>query len=99
MAKMVPSYDSYMRKVTLGRERTLREMTVRLAQIKPGDCVLEVGCGTGTLTLAAKRQAGPSGKAFGIDIIPGMIEASRRKAAQANEDIAFQLVLQPCFTR
>jgi ubiquinone/menaquinone biosynthesis C-methylase UbiE len=91
MEKMVPSYDSYMRKVTLGRERTLREMTVRLAQIKPGDCVLEVGCGTGTLTLAAKRQAGSSGKAFGIDIIPGMIEASRRKAAQANEDIAFQL--------
>ena len=91
MEKMVPSYDSYMRKVTLGRERTLRDTTVRLAQVKPGDCVLEVGCGTGTLTLAAKRQAGPSGKAFGIDVIPGMIEASRRKATQANEDIAFQL--------
>ena len=91
MEKMVPSYDSYMRTMTLGRERTLRKTTVSLAQVKPGDCVLEVGCGTGTLTLAAKRQAGPSGKVIGIDIIPGMIEASRRKAAQANEDIAFQL--------
>jgi ubiquinone/menaquinone biosynthesis C-methylase UbiE len=91
MEKMVPSYDSYMRKVTLGRERTLRDTTVCLAQVKPGDCVLEVGCGTGTLTLAAKRQAGPSGKVFGIDLIPGMIEASQRKAAQANEDITFQL--------
>ena len=66
-------------------------MTVNLAQVKPGDCVLEVGCGTGTLTLAAKRQAGPSGKAFGIDVIPGMIELSQRKAAQANEDVTFQL--------
>ena len=83
MEKMVPSYDSYMRKVTLGRERTLRETTVNLAQIGPGDCVLEVGCGTGTLTLAAKRQAGSSGKVFGIDVIPGMIELSQRKAAQA----------------
>lgn len=64
MEKMVPSYDSYMRKVTLGRERTFRETTVNLAQIGPGDCVLEVGCGTGTLTLAAKRQAGSSGKVF-----------------------------------
>jgi ubiquinone/menaquinone biosynthesis C-methylase UbiE len=91
MEKMVTSYDSYMSKVTFGRERILREETVRLAQVKPGDCVLEVGCGTGTLTLAAKRQAGPSGKVFGIDIIPGMIEASQRKAAQANEDITFQL--------
>jgi ubiquinone/menaquinone biosynthesis C-methylase UbiE len=91
MEKMVLSYDSYMRKMTFGRERTLRETTVSLAQVKPGDCVLEVGCGTGTLTLAAKRQAGPSGKVFGIDIIPGMIELSQRKAAQANEDITFQL--------
>jgi len=91
MEKMVPSYDSYMRKITLGREQALREMTVNLAQVKPGDCVLEVGCGTGTLTLAAKRQAGPSGKAFGIDVIPGMIELSQRKAAQANEDVTFQL--------
>jgi ubiquinone/menaquinone biosynthesis C-methylase UbiE len=91
MEKMVTSYDSYMRIMTFGRERTLRAITVSLAQVKPGDCVLEVGCGTGTLTLAAKRQAGPSGKVFGIDIIPGMIELSQRKAAQANEDITFQL--------
>jgi ubiquinone/menaquinone biosynthesis C-methylase UbiE len=77
--------------MTLGRERALREMTVNLAQVKPGDCALEVGCGTGTLTLAAKRQAGPSGKVFGIDIIPGMIELSRRKAVQAQVDITFQL--------
>jgi ubiquinone/menaquinone biosynthesis C-methylase UbiE len=91
MEKMVPSYDSYMKKMTFGRERILRETTVSLADVKPGDCVLEVGCGTGTLTLEAKRQAGPLGKVFGIDIIPGMIELSQRKAAQANEDITFQL--------
>ena len=91
MEQMVNSYDSYMRKVTLGREHVLREMTVNLAQVKPGDCVLEVGCGTGTLTLAAKRQAGPAGKVYGIDLIPGMIEHSRQKAMQAQVDITFQL--------
>ena len=91
MEQMVTSYDSYMKKITLGRERALREMTVNLAQVKPGDCALEVGCGTGTLTLAAKRQAGPSGKVFGIDIIPGMIELSRRKAVEAQIDVTFQI--------
>ena len=91
MEKMVSSYDSYMKKMTFGREHLLREETVRLALIAPGETVLEVGCGTGTLTLAAKRQAGPSGKVFGIDIIPGMIEASQNKAAQAKENITFQL--------
>ena len=91
MERMADSYDSYMRMMTLGRERSLREMTVKLAQIKPGDQVLEIGCGTGSLTLAAKRQAGPTGKVCGIDLIPRMIDLSRQKATQAGEDITFQL--------
>ena len=91
MEKMVSSYDSYMKKMTFGREHQLREETVRLAPVVPGNAVLEVGCGTGTLTLAAKRQAGPTGQVCGIDVIPGMIEASQQKAAQAGADITFQL--------
>lgn len=90
MEKMVNSYDSYMKKITLGREKSLRRMTVNLAQVKSGDCVLEVGCGTGTLTLAAKQQAGQSGKVFGIDVIPEMIKLSKQKAAQARLDVTFQ---------
>jgi len=91
MEKMVDSYDSYMKRITLGREDALRKMTVNLAQIKPGDCVLEIGCATGTLTLAAKRQTGSTGSVSGIDIIPGMIEVSREKAKQAKLDVDFQL--------
>lgn len=90
MERMVDSYDLYMRRITLGREDKLRAMTVNLARVKPGDCVLEVGCATGSLTLAAKRQAGPAGNVFAIDIIPGMIEASRKKAEQANMDVTFK---------
>ncbi len=91
MEKMVDTYDSYMRKATFGREHVLRRMTVELAGVKAGDTVLEVGCATGTLTLAAKQAAGPSGKVFGIDIIPGMIAASQRKAAQARVEVTFKL--------
>src|SRR5512140_2377990 len=91
MEKIVPTYDSYMKKVTLGREAVLRKRTIDLALVKEGDSVLEVGCGTGTLTLAAKQQAGPAGKVCGIDIIPGMIDASRQKAAQAGQEITFEV--------
>jgi ubiquinone/menaquinone biosynthesis C-methylase UbiE len=91
MEKMVNSYDLYMKRITLGREDSLRKMTVNLAQIKHGDCVLEIGCATGSLSLAAKRQAGQEGSVFGIDIIPGMIEISREKAAQAKLDVSFQV--------
>ncbi|MGE5670636.1 MAG: class I SAM-dependent methyltransferase, partial [Fibrobacterota bacterium] len=74
MEKMVNTYDSFMEKFCLGKENSLREMTVDLADVKPGDCVLEVGCATGTLALAIKQKVESSGKVFGIDIIPGMIE-------------------------
>lgn len=91
MEKMVDSYDSYMRRITLGKENKLRELTVDLAQVSAGDTVLEIGCGTGTLSLEAKRKTGPAGKVYGIDIISGMIERSRNKAAQAGLDVSFQI--------
>jgi ubiquinone/menaquinone biosynthesis C-methylase UbiE len=88
---MVDTYDSYMQKITLGRDQLLRERTIQKSGIKEGDTVLEVGSGTGTLSLAAKRKAGKLGNVYGIDIIPGMIELSKQKAKNVDEDITFTL--------
>jgi ubiquinone/menaquinone biosynthesis C-methylase UbiE len=90
MATMVGKYDTYMKRITLGREGQLRNMTVDLAKIKQGDSVLEIGCASGSLTMAAKRKAGVSGSVAAIDLIPGMIEESREKAKKAGLDINFQ---------
>jgi ubiquinone/menaquinone biosynthesis C-methylase UbiE len=51
-----------------------------MAQIKPGDSVLDVGCGTGSLTLTAKGYVGPSGTVIGIDASPEMIAEAQKKA-------------------
>ena len=91
MEKMVYTYDKYMKRITFGREDQLRKTTIALAGVKKGDSVLEIGCATGSLTLAAKRLAGTEGSVSAIDIIPGMIEVSRKKATQANLDIDFKL--------
>jgi ubiquinone/menaquinone biosynthesis C-methylase UbiE len=91
MEKMVHTYDTYMKRITFGNEDKLRQSTVELAQIKQGDHVLEIGCATGSLTIAAKKKAGKNGMVAAIDIIPGMIEYSREKAAKAGLEIDFKL--------
>jgi demethylmenaquinone methyltransferase/2-methoxy-6-polyprenyl-1,4-benzoquinol methylase/phosphoethanolamine N-methyltransferase len=68
-------------------------MMVEKAGIKPGDHVLDVGCGPGDVILIAKAQVGPHGQAVGIDAAPEMIEVARQKAARAGQDVDFKVAL------
>jgi len=43
------------------------------AAIKPGERIIDVGCGCGTTTLALARQTGPAGHVLGIDISKPML--------------------------
>jgi ubiquinone/menaquinone biosynthesis C-methylase UbiE len=55
------------------REHSYRKRAVALLQLKPGDTVVELGCGTG-LNFALFQQAiGPAGKIIGIDLSPDML--------------------------
>ena len=87
------SYDVLIRVFSFGRERAFREKVVDLAGIKPGETVLDVGCGTGTLTMVAKERAGSDGTVHGIDAAPEMIREAQRKAARDGLDIRFQTAL------
>lgn len=84
------SYDLLTGALLLGKERSVRDMTAEMAGVKPGDRVLDVGCGTGSLTLAAWRRAGPTGEVHGIDAASEMIEVARSKATRAQANIDFQ---------
>ena len=65
-------------------------MTVELAGIRPGQSVLDVGCGTGSLTLAARAAVGASGQVSGIDPSPEMIDVARKKATKARSAVDFR---------
>ena len=75
-------YDRGMRLLTLGRlERVYRDMA---AWLRPGDRVLDVGCGTGTL---AVLSAGKGCQVTGIDVAPQMLsQAGRRVQEQGVAD-------------
>ena len=53
--------------------------------------MLDVGCGTGDLTLLAKQGVGGAGRVCGIDAAPGMIDVARRKAQRAGIEIDYRV--------
>jgi ubiquinone/menaquinone biosynthesis C-methylase UbiE len=85
------TYDTFVGLMSLGQERKIRQATLELVEIQPADRILEVGCGTGSLTLAAKTKAGTHSQVFGIDIAADMIDTARQKAAKAGLDVQFQV--------
>ena len=86
-------YDLLAWLLTHGRERQLRERFIELAGLVPGEAVLDVGCGTGTLAIAASRRVGPSGIVCAIDASPPMIARARRKATKAGVDVDFRVAV------
>lgn len=84
-------YDPCVSLLTLGRRAQLRRATVALAGMKPGEHVLEVGCGTGDVALAASVDVGETGSVVGIDPAPEMIAVARTKAAREGRDVTFQV--------
>jgi ubiquinone/menaquinone biosynthesis C-methylase UbiE len=83
-------YDLLLWLVSLGRERAFREKMLRFAHLQPGETVLDVGCGTGTLAILAKQQVGPNGEVCGIDASPEMIARAQKKARRAGVDVTFK---------
>jgi ubiquinone/menaquinone biosynthesis C-methylase UbiE len=82
-------YDVLAWLLLRGREGAFRERLVELGRIAPGESVLDVGCGTGSLAIVAKRRVGPVGTVQGIDASPEMIARARHKARKAGVDVTF----------
>jgi arsenite methyltransferase len=56
---------------------------VVVADLHPGEVVLDLGSGGGIDVLLSARRVGPTGKAYGVDFTPEMLDLARRNAAEA----------------
>ncbi len=87
-SRIVAHYDLMNAVMTGGRDVAWRRRTVELARPLAGSPALDVGCGTGDLTLAL---AGRCRLPVGIDFCEEMLEAAQRKASRRGS--AVELVL------
>lgn len=75
----------------VGMGKRFRRETLRFAQLQSGECVLNVGCGTGVLTRMAAERVRHTGEAIGIDPSEEMIKLAKRYAIKAQSEVDFQL--------
>jgi demethylmenaquinone methyltransferase/2-methoxy-6-polyprenyl-1,4-benzoquinol methylase/phosphoethanolamine N-methyltransferase len=84
-------YGAVVQILALGQAGRLRRKSIEFAQIMPGERVLDVGCGTGDLTLLAQERAGSTGQVCGLDPSPEMIEVARGKAVRQRAAVDFRV--------
>lgn len=77
-------YDPLLKWV--GRESTFKRRLVEEARVKNGQRILDLGCGTATLTIIIKRRH-PESEVVGLDGDPRILEIARAKVAKTGFDI------------
>ena len=68
------------------RERALKQQLVEQVGLRPGQAVLDFGCGTGTLAILLKQSC-PDARVVGLDADPAVLALARRKIDAAGLDI------------
>ena len=87
---LTPFYDVVV--AATSRERTFKDALIRQASLRPGDQVLDLASGTGTLTVRLK-QCAPGAAVTGVDGDASVLTRARAKAANAGVAVQFDQAL------
>lgn len=62
---------------------------IKFAKLQEGEMLLDLACGTGLVSLLAKKEVGGRGYVVGVDISRGMLDIARRKSERDALDVEF----------
>jgi demethylmenaquinone methyltransferase/2-methoxy-6-polyprenyl-1,4-benzoquinol methylase len=79
-------YDVMNSVMTAGLHHRWRSRAVDLAEVGPGDHVLDVATGTGDLAIELARRVAPTGEVIGSDFSEEMLAKARGKSSRSPED-------------
>jgi len=77
-SRMAESYDAHVVPYFAPLARKL----IEIAELGPGERVLDLGSGTGNVAFLAARRVGSTGRVVGIDLAEGMVRLANAKAAR-----------------
>ena len=76
--RLAERYDAATR-----RAAPVRALAVSALNLRRGDVVLDVACGTGACFPAIREKIGPEGRIIGVELSPDMLELARKRVADA----------------
>jgi ubiquinone/menaquinone biosynthesis C-methylase UbiE len=65
------------------RMKAYRLLAIKKLSLQRGNCVIELGCGTGLNFPFLMEQIGPEGRLIGIDLTPGMLDIARERVERS----------------
>ena len=54
----------------------------RIGPLRPGECVVDIGCGAGLDSLIAAKMVGTFGQVVGVDMTPAMLETASKSGRE-----------------